>query len=164
MIEAAPTPCAGCQRLQEQLDQLQAKMESLEEQLAKARKNSSTSSKPPSSDIVKPPPPAPGDAEGKRSQGAQPGHPKHERAPFPPELITSIIPHVLDLCPDCGLGVQSIDHPPRVFQQVDVREFARFPSSSRNIALWLFGVPLARRFISAASRQRSRKPDSSALA
>ena len=136
MIEAAPTPCAGCQRLQEQLDQLQAKMESLEEQLAKARKNSSTSSKPPSSDIVKPPSPAPGDAEGKRSQGAQPGHSKHERAPFPPELITSIIPHVLDLCPDCGLGVQSIDHPPRVLQQVDVREIPLVIEEHRSLAFW----------------------------
>ena len=57
MAEAATNACAGCQRLQEQLEQLQAAVARLEEQLAAARKDSSTSSKPPSSDIVKPPPP-----------------------------------------------------------------------------------------------------------
>ena len=80
MCEAAATTCAGCQRLQAQLEQLQATVARLEEQLAAARKDSSTSSKPPSSDIVKPPPPAPPPGQDKRKRGGQPGHPKHERA------------------------------------------------------------------------------------
>src|SRR5215471_3015950 len=86
----ARTPCAQCQRLQAQVEALQAQVDALlaevaalREQLAVARKDSSTSSKPPSSDIVKPkPPPRPDGAP--RSIGGQPGHPKHERPPFPP--------------------------------------------------------------------------------
>src|SRR6266849_1397887 len=109
MAEAATTPCTGCQRLQEQLEKLQAQVDALEEQLAKARKNSSTSSKPPSSDIVKPQSKPQGDAQDKRSQGAQPGHTKHERTAFPPEMVTSTIAHVLELCPHCGHGMQSVD-------------------------------------------------------
>src|ERR1700709_912536 len=74
------TPCAGC-------EELQAAVTRLEEQLAAARKDSSTSSKPPSSDIVRPPPPPPPPGQDKRKRGGQPGHPKHERAPFPHEQI-----------------------------------------------------------------------------
>src|SRR5436190_1618990 len=95
VAETEANPCAGCQRLQAQLDeqrarleQLQATVARLEEQLAGARKNSSNSSKPPSSDIVKPPPPAPPAGQDKRKIGGQPGHPKHERAMFPPEALT----------------------------------------------------------------------------
>ncbi len=57
----------------------------LRQQLAAARKDSSTSSKPPSSDIVKPPKPPPPKGQDKRRVGGQPGHPKHERALFPPQ-------------------------------------------------------------------------------
>jgi transposase len=93
MEAAALTTCSSCQRLQEQLeaqqvqlDTLQATVARLQEQLAGARKNSSTSSKPPSSDIVKPPK-SPNQEQTRRSQGGQPGHPKHERALFPQELV-----------------------------------------------------------------------------
>jgi transposase len=63
---------------------LEATVATLQEQLAAARKNSATSSKPPSSDIVKPPKPPPPEGQAQRKIGAQPGHPKHERDPFPP--------------------------------------------------------------------------------
>src|SRR5436853_420628 len=76
MVEAATNPCAGCQRLQAQLEEQRAQLEQvlakvarLEEQIAAARKNSSTSSKPPSSDIVKPPPPPPPAGQDKRQRG-----------------------------------------------------------------------------------------------
>jgi transposase len=126
MSEAATSACAGCERLQAQLDQqrvqleqLQAAMARLEEQLAAARKDSSTSSKPPSSDIVKPPPPlAPG--QDKRHRGGQPGHPKHERALFPPEQITQFLEHPLDGCPCCGGPLRLNGGLARVVQQVDV--------------------------------------------
>ena len=59
----------------------------LEGQLARAHKNSSNSSKPPSSDIVKPPKKPPQEGGGPRKKGAQPGHPKHERALFSPDQI-----------------------------------------------------------------------------
>src|SRR4051812_1413009 len=107
MREAAASPCAGCQRLQAQLEEQRAELDvlkatvaRLQEQLAAARKDSSTSSKPPSSDIVKPPPPAPPPGQEKRKRGGQPGHPKHERALFPPEALTSPPHcHVIDICP-----------------------------------------------------------------
>ena len=59
-------PCANCQRLQAEVDDLRAQLvalqavvEQLRKQLAAALKDSSNSSKPPSSDIVKPPKPQP---------------------------------------------------------------------------------------------------------
>jgi transposase len=127
MAEAAANPCAGCQRLQAQLEtlraellQLQATVSRLEEQLAAARKDSSTSSKPPSSDIVKPPPPAPPPGQNKRKRGGQPGHPKHERDLFPPEQVTHPFEHPLHACPCCGGQLHLNGGLATVVQQVDI--------------------------------------------
>ena len=70
--------------------QLRAQNVRLQAEVATLKKNSSNSSKPPSSDITKPPkePPQGG---GRRKIGGQRGHPKHERAPFPPERIDQTI-------------------------------------------------------------------------
>jgi transposase len=129
------TPCRDCQRLQAQLDVLQTQFQELQrnysrlgeqlaqtqEQLAKARKDSSTSSKPPSSDLVKPPKPAPPGNDGKRRRGGQPGHPRHLRQPFPPELLSGgTVIYPLELCPACGHGLQAATCPPRVVQQVEI--------------------------------------------
>src|SRR5262245_40512202 len=104
------TSCANCARLQKQLDDLQARfdalqatVEQLQKQLAAARKDSSNSSKPPSSDIVKPPKPPPPPGQERRSPGGQPGHPAHQREPFPPERLASLpADYLLDACPSCG--------------------------------------------------------------
>jgi transposase len=127
MCETAATSCAGCQRLQSQLEdqraqleQLQATVARLEEQLAAARKDSSTSSKPPSSDIVKPPPPPPPPGQDKRKCGGQPGHPLHQRQPFLPEQITTFVPHRLDACPCCGGPLRLNGGLTLIVQQVDV--------------------------------------------
>src|SRR3954470_15658164 len=124
MEQAPVTPCANCERLQAQLEAqrlqieaLQAAVAQLQEQLASARKDSSTSSKPPSSDIVKPPPPLP-QGQSKRRPGGQPGHPKHERALFPPEMVTPFL-HTLDCCPCCSGELRKNAHFARVVQQVD---------------------------------------------
>ena len=66
---------------------LLAHIAELEQQIALLKKNSSNSSKPPSSDIVKPPKITVVRKKGKRRKGAQPGHPRHERAPFTEEEI-----------------------------------------------------------------------------
>jgi transposase len=128
MAKAERTPCPGCQRLQAQLDaqralieQLQATVAQLQEQLAAARKDSSTSSKPPSSDIVKPPKPQPPPGCDRRNIGGQPGHPKHERAPFPPERLTAVFVHPLQGCPGCGGQLQLNAGLARVVQQVDAQ-------------------------------------------
>jgi transposase len=120
MAEAAANTCAGCQRLQEQLEQLQAAVARLQEQLAAARKDSSTSSKPPSSDVVKPPPPlAPG--QDKRKPGGQPGHPIHERALFATEQIDLFLVHPLRGCPCCGGQLRLNGQEALVVQQVDLQ-------------------------------------------
>jgi hypothetical protein len=128
MAEAATNACAGCQRLQAQvedltlqLQQLQATVAHLHEQLAAARKDSSTSSKPPSSDIVKPPPPPPPAGQDKRQRGGQPGHPKHERALFSAEQVDQPFEHTLPGCPCCGGQLRRNGGLARVVQQVDAQ-------------------------------------------
>jgi len=129
MSPKARKSCAKCRRLQAKLDAQEARLEALEqtvarlrEQLAAARKDSSTSSKPPSSDIVKPPKPDPPLGQQRRRIGGQPGHPKHERIPFPPDRINGgVFDHRLDLCPCCGRDLRPMATiPPRVIQQVDI--------------------------------------------
>src|SRR5215208_5656075 len=131
MRAKATAHCPNCRRLQARVDVLEAELAALKEVvaqlarlLATARKDSSTSSKPPSSDIVKPPKPPPPEGQDKRRIGGQPGHPKHERTAFPPEAINGgSFDHRLDSCPGCGLGLRpALTIPPRVVQQVDVRE------------------------------------------
>jgi transposase len=125
MKPAPAIPCPNCERLQAQLEAqrlqieaLQVAVSRLQEQLASSRKDSSTSSKPPSSDIVKPPPPAPPPGQAKRGPGGQPGHPKHERALFPPEAVTPF-EHTLDGCPCCGGSLRRNAHLVKLVQQVD---------------------------------------------
>src|SRR5580692_10842791 len=119
MKRPSRTSCPGCRRLEAIVEALRAEVASLREQLAAALKNSSTSSKPPSSDIVKPKP-VQADDGAKRSIGGQPGHPKHEREPFPAEQITHFEEHVLEVCPCCGGPVHPNADLARIVQQVDV--------------------------------------------
>ena len=124
----ANQPCANCQRLQDQVSILQAEVDSLcldlaqiQQQLAQARKDSSTSSKPPSSDLVKPPKATPPGGAAKRPRGGQSGHPLHLRPLVPPELLNGGSHfYPLELCPDCGQGLQAVATPPRVVQQVEI--------------------------------------------
>lgn len=125
MEQTTASRCTNCERLQAQLEvqrlqieALQAAVAHLQEQLASARKDSSTSSKPPSSDIVKPPAPPPPAGQDKRRIGGQPGHPKHERALFPPEMVTPFV-HTLDSCPCCAGELRRNAHFAKVVQQVD---------------------------------------------
>src|SRR5262249_4681699 len=129
MSSDAIPPCANCQRLQAEVDALradvaalQATVERLHNQLAAARKDSSPSSKPPSSDIVTPPKPPPPPGQQRRQPGGQPGHPSHQRQPFPPEVLAGPpTDYRLDACPGCGGPLFPIAaEPPRVVQQVDI--------------------------------------------
>src|SRR2546423_13113903 len=142
-VETTPH-CPNCPRLQAQLETQQAQLETqqaqletqqaqletlktalaqLQAQLAAARKDSSTSSKPPSSDIVKPPKPPLPEGQDQRRIGGQPGHPKHERALFPPEQLNGgSHDHFCELCPTCGRGLQPSTAAPRVVQQIEIHE------------------------------------------
>jgi transposase len=104
--------------LQARVDALLVEVRQLREQVAAAKKDSSTSSKPPSSDIVKPP--RTDDISSPRRAGGQPGHPKHERTPFPPEQVTHFEEHLLQVCPCCGGGLRRNGHLARVVQQIDI--------------------------------------------
>ena len=129
MRPKARKSCPNCRRLQAKVEAhearlqvLEATIRRLEEELAAARKNSSTSSKPPSSDIVKPPKPPVPPGQERRTIGGQPGHPKHDRVAFPPEMINGgFFEYRLDICPECGTDLQPELIPaPRVVQQIDI--------------------------------------------
>src|SRR5215212_3848014 len=151
--------CRNCQRLQARVDALEAELAALKlvvaqlsEQLAAARKDSSTSSKPPSSDIVKPPKPPPPEGQDRRHIGGQPGHPKHERAAFPPEALNGgSFDHRLDTCPRCAGALQLTPTiPPRVIQQVDIGDVPLTIQEHRGHPGWcphcrrLYEAPLPR--------------------
>src|SRR3954469_21983392 len=120
------TQQAQLETQQAQLETLKTALAQLQAQLAAARKDSSTSSKPPSSDIVKPPKPPPPQGQDQRRIGGQPGHPKHERALFPPEEVNGgAHDHYIELCPTCGHGLQPTAAAPRVVQQSEIRAVPR---------------------------------------
>jgi transposase len=115
--------CRRCDQRAAEIAALREQIAALEAELAKARKNSSNSSKPPSSDIVKPPIKA-GKRSGqrKRKRGGQPGHPRHERTPFNPDQVDVTWEHFFTECPCCGEPLESTDEPPKILQQVELKE------------------------------------------
>ncbi len=144
------TECPNCKRLAKQVArqgveiadlkaQLAAALEriaQLEQQLAAARKDSSTSSKPPSSDIVKPKKPR-GKGGKQRKRGGQPGHKRHQRPEFPPEMVNEFFYYTLDWCPDCGgelLFSRKAD--PRVVQQAELIDTPLKITEHKRLAYW----------------------------
>jgi len=92
----------------------------LEEENARLKKNSSNSSKPPSSDIVKPPKKTvKRKKKGKRRKGAQPGHPRHQRAAFTEEELDYQLTYELQ-------GVDLTEWEPLeewdILQQIELKE------------------------------------------
>ena len=137
--------CPNCRRLGRDIDALKAEIATLratvarlQEELAAARKDSSTSSKPPSSDIVKPPKPDPPEGQERRHIGGQPGHPKHEREPFPAESINGgSFDYHPDLCPCCGHDLLPMPtFVPRVIQQVDIQDMPLIIQEHRGHPGW----------------------------
>lgn len=125
-------------QLQDSVETLNKRINTLEEKLAALKKNSRNSSKPPSSDIVKSPKPQA--KEGKRKQGAQPGHPKHERLLFDSEQINKFYDHILPSCPDChGQVTLRPDIEPRRIQQMEIKEVPLLREEHRSYAVWCPG-------------------------
>jgi len=158
MAKRTTTPCPSCTKVRQANQELQARLQALEQQvkqlqseLAQARKNSSTSAKPPSSDIVKPPKaPAPL-PERKRSIGGQPGHTPHFRDAFPPEEVSDTIPYRLSTCPECGGALHETGEAPRVIQQIDLVPVTYTVEEHRSYSSWCpqchktFAAPLPER-------------------
>lgn len=114
MDERAKTPrCANCAVLEARITELEAR-------LARLEKNSSNSSKPPSSDIVKPQIAAGEKHRSRRKQGAQPGHPKHERVAFSSEEIDRRQDYQIERCPECDGPLELFAEPARVLQQIEI--------------------------------------------
>lgn len=106
-------------QLQGEVRQLRADNQKLQDQIARLKRDSSNSSKPPSSDIVKPPKTNPPRGRRKRKIGGQKGHPRHERIPFAPDDIGSILAY--ELSPQQAKGLIPLDEW-FVLQQVDLVE------------------------------------------
>jgi len=122
--------------LQQEIEQKDKRIEELESQLAKAKKNSRTSSKPPSSDIVKKKQ-AEKKSKGKRRKGGQKGHKKHEREPFSEDQIKDCFEYSIDTCPDCGHMLEAMtDKEPKVIQQVEVKKVLVEVNEHRGLPFW----------------------------
>ena len=119
------------------VDQQQKSIKALERKVARLSKNSSNSSKPPSSDITKPKSRKDKDKKSKRKIGAQHGHPKHERPPFPENEIRTFHDYRLDACPECdNPDVTFLDQPPRIIQQMELEKIVTTKEEHRSYPVW----------------------------
>jgi len=117
---------------------LSGKVSELEHTVVKLSKNSTNSSKPPSSDITRPKHQQ--RQKGKRKIGAQPGHPRHERAVFAEEDIQAFHDYRLEVCPECGNAeVTFLDAPPRVHEQMELETVVVRKESHRSYPVWCEG-------------------------
>ena len=139
---------AGPQAVVTHLCQLAAQVQTsrqqiaaLQRKIAQLSKSSSNSSKRPCSDDITQP------KGGKKTRrpdekgnpiGGQPGHPKHTRAPYPPEAISHTHEHESMDCPLCGTpDIAWIeDLPPRVIQQTEIKEVVVIREEHRAYAYW----------------------------
>jgi transposase len=120
----------------EQIKALIQRITQLENDLAKAQKNSSNSSKPPSSDIVNPQKAAKRNRKRKRKRGGQKGHPRHDRPSFPFESLDNAWEYTLESCPLCGVTLEDAERAPRVVQQVEIIDVPVRIEEHRGRAYW----------------------------
>ncbi|MBC8285832.1 MAG: IS66 family transposase [Nitrospinae bacterium] len=123
-------------KLDAQVRLLENQVKELQIQVAKLSKNSQNSSKRPSSDdITKKKKKKKGSKKLKK--GAQPGHEKHERSPFPYEDLDYFHPYELDACPECGgTHLKPLDLEPRIIQQVELEKFVLAKEEHCSYAYW----------------------------
>jgi transposase len=120
----------------ELINTLTERITQLENELAKAKKNSSNSSKPPSSDIVNPKKAAKKARKRKRKAGGQKGHPRYERSSFPFESLNGVWEYTLECCPVCGVELEDADRAPRIVQQVEIINVPVCIEEHRGRAYW----------------------------
>ena len=117
-------------------EQLRTENEKLKLTIAKLSKNSANSSKPSSSDIIKPKKPLKKPRKGKRKIGAQPGHPRHERAPWPGDETDEIHEYFLTACPDCDGELNPTGGDPKILQQLELPEKPVIRHEHRSYPYW----------------------------
>jgi len=94
-------------RLTLQVETLLKRVEQLEDEVARLKKDSNNSSKPPSSDIVKPQKHQRKTTRKKRKRGGQPGHKKHTRKPFGPNDVDQTFEY--ELTDQDAVGLIALD-------------------------------------------------------
>lgn len=110
-----------------QIQKLTQRIEQLEEEIARLKKDSGNSSKPPSSDIVKPFK-AIRRLGKKRNRGGQPGHRKFSRQPFSPKQVDKVVKYKLSKKQAKGLEplnewfvIQQVELPKKMYRIVEYR-------------------------------------------
>lgn len=113
--------------LRQQIVLLVKRLEQLEEEIARLKKDSSNSSKPPSSDIVKPTK-VTRRLVGRRKRGGQHGHKKFSRQPFEPEQVDEAFEYELTDKDAVGLIpldewfiIQQIGLPDKMYKVIEHR-------------------------------------------
>jgi len=120
MDEKASEQCKGCVALAAEIAELKKQLVSIQDQLAKAQKNSATSSKPPSSDITNPPRERNKPGRPRKPKiGGLPGHKRHERKSFLDEQVDFILEHRYDNCPCSGNALADSGTEPEKHQSVE---------------------------------------------
>ena len=102
------------------VEQLQETIVALQDQLARAKKNSSNSSMPPSTDIAGSEPPK--KSNRKRKRGGQKGHKRCVREPFPPEQVDTFEIHTLPTDEIKRRSLIPLDETKMLLQQIDLPE------------------------------------------
>ena len=120
--------------LNDTIGALRNKIFALETKIASLSKNPSNSSKRPSSDDITKPKKK--ENENKRKIGGQPGHKIHEREPFGEDEINATHHYISPQCPICNSEVHLLDAPPRIIQQVELKETPLFKEEHRSYPVW----------------------------
>ena len=114
--------------LRQQIEMLLKRIQQLEEEVARLKKDSHNSSKPPSSDIVKPKQRTHQVSRKKRKRGGQVGHKKFSRQPFDPEQVDACFEYELTDKDAAGLQpleewwvIQQIGLPDKMYKVIEHR-------------------------------------------
>jgi transposase len=105
--------------LKQQIEMLLKRIEQLEDEVARLKKDSHNSSKPPSSDIVKPKKTTRQVSRKKRNRGGQHGHTKFMRTSFEPEKVDEVIEY--ELSDKDAKGLEPLDEW-QIIQQIGLPE------------------------------------------
>jgi transposase len=130
------------ERLMAQVQELTARVKTLEEQ---ARTSSRNSSKPPSSDGPGAPP-RPKKPPTGRKPGGQPGHERHERELLPLEKVNKIVACIPEHCEQCDNPLRGKDPQPKRHQVAElpkvepvITEYQQHVLCCEQCGHWTFG-------------------------